>query len=164
MSCQECPGNGHNGKAEMSRRNFFAKATAGVLGIGGGLMGVFSLAFLRPRVASGAPSKFRVGRPGTYSSGSQVEYTDDKVLVRREGDKFAAISTICTHLGCTVKATEIGFECPCHGSIYDRQGGNISGPAPEPLLWFRIQLATNGELVVDKREIVDVGTYLEVSA
>ena len=44
--------------------------------------------------------------PGTYSSGSQVEYTDDKVLVRREGDRFAAISTVCTHLGCTVPWSE----------------------------------------------------------
>ncbi len=164
MSCQECHGHGPSDPATDSRRKFLAKATAGVLGVGAGLMGVFSLAFLRPRVASGAPSKLRVGRPDNYSSGSQVEYTDNKILVRRDGDRFAAISTVCTHLGCTVKATEIGFECPCHGSIYDRQGGNISGPAPEPLSWFKVQLTANGELEVDKREIVDVGTYLEVRA
>ena len=31
---------------------------------------------------------------------------------------FFAIDLTCTHLGCTVKATEHGFACPCHGSRF----------------------------------------------
>ena len=56
------------------------------------------------------------------------------------------------------------FACPCHGSLYDLQGDVVSGPAPTALAWYRVSLTPNGELEVDKRKIVDAGTYLEVQA
>ena len=87
-----------------------------------------------------------------------------RLVVRREGNRFAAISTVCTHLGCTIRATEVGFDCPCHGSIYDRQGNVVAGPAPSPLPWYQVSLAPNGEVEVDARRVVDPETYLEVEA
>jgi cytochrome b6-f complex iron-sulfur subunit len=36
------------------------------------------------------------------------------------------------------------------------------GPAPKPLPWFKISLAPNGELEVDKGQVVEAGSYLNV--
>jgi len=55
-------------------------------------------------------------------------------FVRREGDgKYVGISAVCTHQGCIVDSGKRGFNCPCHGSVYDSEGINIGGPAPRPL-------------------------------
>jgi len=55
-------------------------------------------------------------------------------FVRSEGDgKYTGISAVCTHQGCIVDAGKKGFNCPCHGSVYDSEGMNIGGPAPRPL-------------------------------
>ena len=61
------------------------------------------------------------------------------IFVRRESDaSLAAISGICTHQGCIVSTVRRGFRCPCHGSTYDRQGRNLGGPAPRPLVRFPV--------------------------
>ena len=147
---------------ERSRRNFIAIITAVVFGVTAAAMGLFNLIFMRPRVTYGSPAKVRVGRPDSYSPGSQLQLPENRIVVRRQGDKFAAISTVCTHLGCTVNASDIGFACPCHGSVYDVRGDVMGGPAPKSLSWFRVSLAPNGELEVDKNQVVDPDTYLEV--
>lgn len=67
-------------------------------------------------------------------------------LRRGEGEKFEGISAVCTHLGCTVRPAGEGFRCPCHGSIYDREGRNTGGPAPRPLSRFPAERA--GDVVV----------------
>ena len=42
------------------------------------------------------------------------------------------------------------FLCPCHGSKYTGDGGNVSGPAPRPLAWYHLSVAPDdGQLVVD---------------
>jgi cytochrome b6-f complex iron-sulfur subunit len=42
---------------------------------------------------------------------------------------------VCTHLGCLPKwvPTNNRFECPCHGSKYQKDGHYIEGPAPRSL-------------------------------
>lgn len=57
-------------------------------------------------------------------------------LRREEGDRFEAVSAVCTHQGCIVAPARGGFRCPCHGSTYDREGRNTGGPAPRPLARF----------------------------
>ncbi len=151
-------------EAVEGRRTFISWITAGALVLSAGLMGIFNLIFLRPRVTYGPPSKFRVGKPDGYSSGAEVVFPAARVVVRRRGDEFAAISLVCTHLGCVVNPTDSGFDCPCHGSKYDSAGNVVAGPAPKRLSWYRIAQAPNGELEVDKRKEVDSGTYLEVKA
>jgi len=46
---------------------------------------------------------------------------------------------VCTHLGCLPKwvATNNRFECPCHGSKFEKDGTYIEGPAPRSLDRFR---------------------------
>ena len=79
-----------------------------------------------------------------------------------EGDRIAAISTTCTHLGCIIGLSDTGFACPCHGSRFDQDGNVTGGPAPRPLPWFKVSLAPNGEIEVDKDTEVAPGSYLSV--
>ncbi len=146
-----------------TRRGFLALASAAALAAAAGTTGLLSVLFMRPRVTYGPPAKLLVGRPDSYASGTVLEFPDSRLVVRRTGNKFAAISTECTHLGCIVAPTDTGFDCPCHGSRFDSLGNVTGGPAPKPLPWFRVAVAPNGELEVDKRQVVDAGTTLEVT-
>ena len=59
---------------------------------------------------------------------------DDPVyLLVLDGGGFAAVSSICTHRGCTVDLGGPGLACPCHGSQYDREGQVVRGPASRAL-------------------------------
>ena len=50
-----------------------------------------------------------------------------------------AFSAICTHQGCVVKAVKDEFDCPCHGSKFDRATGEaLAGPATEPLASVKV--------------------------
>ena len=64
------------------------------------------------------------------------------VIVHTAEDQIKAYSAICTHLGCVVQYNneERNFHCNCHGSIFDLNGKNISGPAPKPLIPFKVEL------------------------
>ena len=63
-----------------------------------------------------------------------------------------ALSTVCTHLGCTPNwlEAEQKFKCPCHGSGYYKTGVNFEGPTPRPLERYAITLADDGQILVDK--------------
>lgn len=55
------------------------------------------------------------------------------ILLQPEAGTVTAVSAICTHQGCTVAPDGDELKCPCHGSVFDLTGGNVSGPAPSPL-------------------------------
>jgi cytochrome b6-f complex iron-sulfur subunit len=65
-----------------------------------------------------------------------------------------AISTVCTHLGCTPNwlSAENKFKCPCHGSGYYMNGVNFEGPTPRPLERFHAYVGTDGFVWVDKTQ------------
>jgi len=73
----------------------------------------------------------------------------------RNPEGFYALSTVCTHLGCTPNwlPTELKFKCPCHGSGYLMSGVNVEGPAPRPLERFHISLGEDGQIVIDKTRV-----------
>ena len=72
-------------------------------------------------------------------------------ILAREDGTFAALSPICTHLGCTVEIEGARLVCPCHGSTYDREGRVLQGPAQQPLVRYRTRVSPDGVLVVDLR-------------
>jgi Rieske Fe-S protein len=54
---------------------------------------------------------------------------------RDEEGRLHAISSVCTHLGCTVAWNdgERSWDCPCHGSRFAPDGAVLRGPASRPL-------------------------------
>ena len=125
-----------------------------------------SLRSLVPNVSYDAPTTVKLGPPSDFPDGLKF-LPDERVLVFREGKTFHAISAVCTHLGCTVRAEALPnpetshdggqtlrlthrFLCPCHGSEYKGDGTNVAGPAPKPLAWYRLMLSPDdGQLVID---------------
>ena len=69
-------------------------------------------------------------------------------------DIICAIQSVCTHLGCPPNwlASEQKFKCPCHGSGFYISGINFEGPAPRPLERFKVALADDGQIMVDKSQ------------
>jgi cytochrome b6-f complex iron-sulfur subunit len=55
----------------------------------------------------------------------------------------------CPHLGCRVPEckTSQWFECPCHGSQYNRVGEKKGGPAPRGMDRFAVTIVNNNVIV-----------------
>jgi len=129
--------------------------------VGSGLLSALSnFVFITPRATYGQPQRFGIGKPDDYPPGTRITLESRRICVVREGAKLAAVSTTCTHLGCIVGLSDTGFACPCHGSRFDQDGNVTGGPAPKPLPWYKVTLAPNGELEVDKDIEVQSGSYL----
>ena len=157
---------------QTDRRDFLLKLGAGAGGVAIGTQAVASLRSLVPNVSYDAPTTVKLGLPTEFPDGLKY-LPDERLFVFRQGNTFHAISAVCTHLGCTVRAEALSnvetvdrggsamklthrFQCPCHGSEYRGDGTNVAGPAPKPLAWFRLSLASDdGQLVVDLAEEVD---------
>ncbi len=110
--------------------------------------------FFFPRVLFEPPTKFKVGFLNEYPVGTISEKFIQKyrIWIVREFDKLYVIEAKCTHLGCTPNwlESEKKFKCPCHGSGFTPEGINIEGPAPRPLERFKVTLAKDGQILVDK--------------
>ncbi len=68
---------------------------------------------------------------------------------------YIVLEQTCRHLGCPVAWTPGGtnggsFNCPCHGSVYHKDGQVAVGPANAPLYKHDFTI-TGGELVVKGR-------------
>lgn len=88
--------------------------------------------FLTPRRGSAGSEPIIVPAAEIPAGGALVLPQSGVALVR-EGSALIALDIVCTHLGCTVKATAGGFACPCHGSRFDRRGEILAGAASRPL-------------------------------
>jgi Rieske Fe-S protein len=55
--------------------------------------------------------------------------------VKDAAGKFTVLAVNCSHLGCSVQLNEAAkrFDCPCHGSQFNLDGGVVRGPAAAPL-------------------------------
>ena len=144
----------------LSRRKMLGWITGVGLVGSGVLSAVSNFVFIKPRATYGAPQRFSIGKPDGFPPGTRVTLENRRICVIREGDRLAAVSTTCTHLGCIVGLSDTGFACPCHGSRFDQDGQVTGGPAPRALPWFKISLAPNCEIEVDKDTEVNPGSYL----
>ncbi len=119
-------------------------------------MGIWTLGTLRflfPNVLTEPPNRVKVGLPESFEEGKVVErFKDQNIWVVRSGGEIYALSTTCTHLGCTPNWQEGAqkFKCPCHGSGFYISGINFEGPAPRPLERWALAVGDDGQIVVDK--------------
>ena len=60
------------------------------------------------------------------------------------------MSNHCAHLGCPVRYFRDRGEilCPCHGGIYDINGGLIAGPPPQGLYYYAFEIREDGGIYV----------------
>jgi cytochrome b6-f complex iron-sulfur subunit len=150
-----------------------------LLGISG--FGASMVAMLWPTLSGGFGAKIRVGTVGEVMD--QINQTKEPfyqaagrfyinpypkeavpaaksitaygALIEGYEAGLVAIYQKCVHLGCRVPwcKTSQWFECPCHGSQYNRVGEKKGGPAPRGLDHFRLTVE-GGQVVVDTGLII----------
>jgi cytochrome b6-f complex iron-sulfur subunit len=150
-------------------------------GLGLGAFGVAALAFLWPTASGGFGGKIAVGStsdaaasfankqpyynaaaktyivayPKTSVPAAQKvpAYTAPIIAGMQQG--YVALYQRCVHLGCRVPWCQSSqwFECPCHGSKYNRVGEKQGGPAPRGLDRFALTVS-GSSIVVDTGNLV----------
>lgn len=147
-------------EGDVSRRAFMSSAALGIgwfaFGVGTAVsVGPAFGRFMMPNVLEEPDPRVRVGKLQKYlemqPGDVNEDYKPQGIWMIRETDRVAALSIICTHLGCIPNwlPNDRKFKCPCHGSGYKPSGINFEGPTPRPLERFRIAIE-DGIVVVDK--------------
>jgi cytochrome b6-f complex iron-sulfur subunit len=159
----------------VTRRQFFNRGVLTGLALAVSGFGAAALAFLWPSSAGGFGGKVNVGSvddveasfekkepfynaaakvyivpyPEEDLKKARVAYADSPSVLAGMEDGFVALYQKCPHLGCRVPwcQTSQWFECPCHGSKYNRVGEKRGGPAPRGMDRFGLEVAGNAILV-----------------
>jgi len=159
----------------VNRRMFLNRGILAVSGLGVGAFGVAALTFLWPSAAGGSSNKVNVGSEADakaafdnkipfYNAAAKtyiVAYPKEDLPKAKKIPAYAPVFTgmeagyvalyqRCVHLGCRVPWCQSSqwFECPCHGSKYNRVGEKRGGPAPRGLDRFVLEVS-GGNIVVD---------------
>ncbi len=146
-----------------SRRDFLNRlGWLTTLGTFGGLTAA-SARYIVPNVLYEPPKAYRIDVPSDYPEG--INYLPDKrIYLVRQQNLIRVVSAVCTHIGCTAQWVEERdrWECPCHGSIFDKEGIVVRGPAAKPLPWYQVTLAPDGRLFVNQGQMVSFEQTLTV--
>lgn len=132
----------------MDRKDFFSKALLG------GTVLFFAPALLNScsKGSSPVPSNPSPTNPQvidlsstTYSSLQTVggyAYYGNLIIIRTGQTSYVALSSICTHQGCTVgySSSAKKLVCPCHGAQYNTSGAVLLGPASRALTNYTVTL------------------------
>ena len=163
-------------RRQVLNRGIVASMLVAISGFGGAM-----LAMLWPSLSGGFGAKIRAGsmeevlgeiaetkEPFYYAAGrfyinpypkeavaAAKRITAYGALIPGFEQGLVAIYQKCVHLGCRVPwcKTSQWFECPCHGSQYNRVGEKKGGPAPRGLDHFPVTVE-GGNVVVDTGQII----------
>jgi cytochrome b6-f complex iron-sulfur subunit len=133
---------------EITRRDFLKLATIGALTASGLAGAAALLRFLGVSTEPAPKTEFDLGVASNFPVGSQSVIADIPAVIVHSESGFAAISLVCTHLGCTVEPKADGFACPCHGSLFAKDGSVVRGPAQKALSSLRIEINKDGHLIL----------------
>jgi cytochrome b6-f complex iron-sulfur subunit len=100
------------------------------------------------QVEGGHRSTYDLGPASDYPAGSSTPAPEIPALIIHNDQGFKALSLVCPHLGCTVKVTDDGFACPCHGSRFLADGSLRNGPASHPLPSLMTEVNDEGHLIL----------------
>ena len=161
----------------VSRRMFFNRSAVTLMAASLGAFGASLVAFLWKGAEGGFGSKINAGKLSDVISGIRAnkgflylsearawvtEYPKDALgkgsavyggqsaVFTGMQSGVVALYQKCPHLGCRVPECKSSqwFECPCHGSQYNRVGEKKGGPAPRGMDRFGVSVA-NGVLTID---------------
>jgi cytochrome b6-f complex iron-sulfur subunit len=162
----------------VTRRQFFNRGLLASILLGTGTFGAGCLAFIWPTASGGFGGVVKTGRKITdvladFSATKQPSYfaearayvvpypKEDVQAAKSAGypapivgnleEGYIVLYQKCAHLGCRVPWCQSAqwFECPCHGSKYDRVGEKRDGPAPRGLSRWLGSLDDAGNLSID---------------
>jgi Rieske Fe-S protein len=131
-------------RSELDRRAFIR------VGVAGGL----ALTTL-PACGDGDGGGGMTEPPGPISAGNVANVAVGSlralsgVILGRDADGLYAMTSVCTHQGCTVRVSGTTISCPCHGSAFDAVGAVTRGPAASPLRHFQVTVAADGSVTID---------------
>jgi len=161
----------------VSRRMFFNRATVTLFTVSLGAFGASVVGFLWKGAEGGFGSKINAGKvddviqlirqnkgflylsearawvteyPKDALGKGQAVYGGQAPVFTGMQAGIVALYEKCPHLGCRVPECKSSqwFECPCHGSQYNRVGEKKGGPAPRGMDRFGVGI-TNGVLTID---------------
>jgi cytochrome b6-f complex iron-sulfur subunit len=163
----------------VNRRQFLNRGLGALVGFSLAGFGAACLGFLWPTTAGGFGAKIGAGRtsdiddfieteskpfyvPEARSYVVQYPAQDlprakqvyDPITFAGMEEGYVALYQRCVHLGCRVPFCDASqwFECPCHGSKYNRVGEKTAGPAPRGLDRFAIEVS-GGRLTINTGSI-----------
>jgi cytochrome b6-f complex iron-sulfur subunit len=127
----------------LSRREFLFYVWTASLALATAGSGGAVLWFAYPRFREGEfGGKFPLDMVALPEVGSDPEpYQEGRFWLVNAENGVLALYMVCTHLGCLYKwvPNSNRFICPCHTSMYTREGIKISGPTSRNLDQFVIQ-------------------------
>jgi cytochrome b6-f complex iron-sulfur subunit len=162
----------------VSRRQFLNRATISLTGASLTTFAAAGfVAFLWPTAVGGFGGKINVGKIDDVVSSIRsssgffynatarswvTQYPIDAIpkakavaeyqpLLDGMQNGLVALYQKCPHLGCRVPqcVSSQWFECPCHGSQYNRVGEKKGGPAPRGMDRFVLTVSNAGDVVID---------------
>lgn len=126
----------------FKRRDFLSrgwKVGAGLIGSAGVWT---SWDVLQARETSGLGGVFRALPEDAVPPDSTVYVREAQTYLTRVDGEIVALWQRCPHLGCRVAWCDTSgqFECPCHGSTFNRAGEHRTGPAPSGMQRFEVEV------------------------
>jgi len=128
--------------SDIDRRGFLSRAWKTSLAaiVGAGAWTTWDA--LKPRLPAGFGSKIKTVSPDAVPENTVIEVPQARAYLTKVNGEVKAFSEVCSHLGCRVPFCDSSgqFECPCHGSVFNRGGDFISGPAPRGMDQYGVEI------------------------
>lgn len=140
----------------MPRREFLANAWRWGLTLIGAAGAWTSWDLLQSTPASGFGGLLRTVPEAAVPDSEVLAVAAARSYLTRINGDVVALYWKCSHLGCRVPWCETSgqFECPCHGSIFNRAGDYRAGPAPRGMDRFPVEIGDDGLVYIDTSEAV----------
>ncbi|MCL1587246.1 MAG: Rieske 2Fe-2S domain-containing protein [Actinomycetia bacterium] len=141
-------------KTEIERRTFLSRIWKWGFGLVAVAGAWTTWDILQPASPSGFGGLIKNGKAAEVPSTSVETISAAQAYVTKApDDEVVALWWRCPHLGCRVPWCESAgeFECPCHGSRFNRLGEYRAGPSPRGMDRFAIE-------IVDEAVLIDTGT------
>jgi cytochrome b6-f complex iron-sulfur subunit len=129
---------------KMDRRHFLNKIPFRIIcSLGAVILAYPVLSFITFRKPSTLTITFHPDEQN-----SMVNFKKGVYLVK-QGPHAYALSSRCTHLGCSFDYDPVSqrFRCPCHGSVFNLSGKRLAGPAKEDLHRVPTTRKKSGDIV-----------------